>query len=757
MNVRVLWVLLVLWLSGSAAALGGHATCGVNATPAVAQNGSSSFDMLTFAPDAQCWFNQTVEVLATSGVFHAVDGLAAAVMTILFVTTVIIPFVTDPKSRGARMIISAITYVVFGSITISAARNEPGNAIDTIREYMFKGWTSIYIPSANMGSSLINAHTGSGSVTANLQGIANQVAKLDYDATIYQRRQYDLMIISTNATRGVTSSTQSQVDALIKDDQSKYKAPTGDPGMWTNIGFFLLLGVFAVFAAIVYSTGFGVIIASLLLSIAFAFAAAGNFSVLKTTLNTTLAAFLSTLVVPFTVSVVIAIAFGTPTASMLRNLTADTTAVHTSLQTFTSTYQNCALPQNWTNITCSIDNVGANISATWEMLRTEMVGLLTIVIGMIVSLGIGLSQLRRVPALIGSMLGVSGGGESSGTGANPLGTIAEALGVVAAGRALGRNMVGKGVKGGKTEKSDSDDKSPPSPPPDSGTSPAGPGSSSASVPTATAPASVTKPSGNPMAAQKTAAGPAGSAATPSGGAGGVSTATPSGGAGGVTPTASPAVMGRPKVSPAGTGKTAASPPPPPAASAPSVPANTGEYGSPQNRPPLPINEKAPLSGKVNIPSLNSPAPAPTGPAPAKAQPTQVMTNPGAGMGLSSKASAGAGKSLPSDTNAAPPEASSGVTKSSPTPAPVVTAQNAYRGASNKPTAAQSGPVAAQTGWKTAQPPAAPAPTPTSASPATRSTPQSGSLPPSDYEPPDSKPTPAQPQFSPRMDARRKTT
>jgi hypothetical protein len=521
MNMRVWCVLLILWVSGwgsaqGSALLGGQASCGVNATPAPVMTGSSSFDMLTFAPDAQCWFNETVVTLASSGVFHAVDGLAAAVMTVLFVTTVLIPFITDPKSRGARMIISAITYVVFGSITISAARNQPGNAIDVIRGYMFTGWTSIYVPSANRGSALINASSGSGSVSANLQGIANKVAQLNYDATIFSRRQKEVMAIavSAQATNASSTDTAAQVDALIKSDQQQYGDPSAGPGTWTNIGFFLLLGVFAVFAAIVYSTGLGVIIASLMLSIAFAFAAAGNFSGLKTTLNTTLAAFISTLVVPFTVSIVIAIAFGQPTAAMLRNLTSDSAAVHQSLLNFVTQYQGSVEACDPTNfLTCGVNNqlagIGAAISGAWESLRTQMVGMLTIVIGMIVSLGIGLSQLRRVPALVGSMLGVSGGGESSGTGANPLGTVAEALGVVAAGRALSKNMIAKGAKGagkgGKTSSAEGGG---------SGATETGAGDgggggvggstpgNSGGLPRATPPATAAKGGGNPMTASQ---------------------------------------------------------------------------------------------------------------------------------------------------------------------------------------------------------------------------------------------------------------
>ena len=537
MNMRVLWVVLALWLTGWGAAqtnpLYGQVSCQVNQTAAPAMTGSSSFDMLTFAPDAQCWFNNTVSTLANAGVFHAADGLALAVMMVLFVTTVLIPFVTDPKSRGAKMILSAITFVVFGSITMSAARNEPGNAIDVIRGYMFQGWTDIYIPSANMGSRLISGDDSTGSVSANLQGIASKLAQLNYDSTIYDRKSRQIMDIAVAARSSGASAaaTAAEVNQLVTDDQNNYNRnqSTATPGSWTNIGFFLLLGVFAVFAAIVYSTGFGVIIASLMLGIAFAFAAAGNFSGLKTVLNTTLAAFISTLVVPFTVSVVVAIAFGQPTAALNRTLTSDTVAIHAKMQQFETQYQNNYQDCGTIDVTCNASNmltgIGTSITASWESLRTAFVGMLTILVGMIVSLGIGLSQLRRVPALIGSMLGVSGGGESSGTGANPLGTIAEAIGVAAAVKSLGKKAVQTGARGGKTtEKSDkpgsgNDGTQEASAGAESGGGPSGggsgaggsagggggsTGSTAGALPRATPPASAAKSGGNPMTASQKA-------------------------------------------------------------------------------------------------------------------------------------------------------------------------------------------------------------------------------------------------------------
>ncbi len=869
MNVRVWWVLLALWMTGCGSAqgsalLGGHASCAANGTPAPAMTGSSSFDMLTFAPDAQCWFNETVVTLATSGVFHAVDGLAAAVMTVLFVTTVLIPFITDPKSRGAKMIISAITYVVFGSITVSAARNEPGNAIDMIRGYMFTGWTSIYVPSANRGSALINASSGTGSVTANLQGIADKIAQLNYDATIFKRREKEVMAIavSAQATNASATDTASQVDALIKADHQAYGDPSAGPGAWTNIGFFLLLGVFAVFAAIVYSTGLGVIIASLMLSVAFAFAAAGNFSGLKTTLNTTLAAFISTLVVPFTVSVVIAIAFGQPTAAMLRSLTSDSAAIHQSMQDFVTQYQSTVQSCDVTNlIPCTVNNqfagIGAAISSVWETLRTQMVGMLTIVIGMIVSLGIGLSQLRRVPALIGSMLGVSAGGESSGTGANPLGTIAEALGVVAAGRALGKQMVQKGGKG------TANGGGPPAAGPDTsgggggggpaagggpsgggaGGRPSGPsgGSAGVSLPTATPPATVAPKAASPMTASQragsfvagiptaggvaqaavsraqTAASTAGAAiagavgtvrsapgkaaaavgAAKDAAVSGVTAArtdiemgmaartqrataargTPQGNASAaaapeVAAGAESDMVQRPKVNlpgaqsaGAGTSAAPAASPASPTASGPSAPANTGKYGSAQNRPaPAPSAPPAPPSvGMVNAVGPGV-APAPQAP-----QPTRVMTNPGGGS--MTKATAGADKSVPSSTNDGPsgrnslPVAKAGVT---PTPGAV---QNAYRAPGNTAPVQNGNLAAGNASWRSAQTntsgasgmksnPAPAAPVTGTPAPSSAPTPgapsASGSLPPE----PDLPPTPAarsgqQARFSPRMDARRR--
>ncbi|GGR09726.1 hypothetical protein [Deinococcus ruber] len=430
---RFVLVLLLSVCPGMVSAAGLHSTfttCGVHSTTPNVSN--TSFDTLMFVPDAQCWFNNTVTEFAEHGVFHAVDTLSAAVMFLLFLTQVVIPFFTDPKSRGTRMILHGVTFLVFGSITSQAALNKPDNALDYIRGYMFTAWTQVYVASADAGNALVNGSSGPSSVVANLTNIATSIAQLQYDSSRYDRLKTQLMAAKINATSGGSASNLTdQVNQLIAQDKAAYKPDTSG-GAWTNVGYFALLGVFAVFAAIVYATGLGVLVAALLLSIAFAFAAAGNFSALKTTLNTTLAALISTVILPFAVGITIDIAFGQPTASMSRNLAANNITLEADIQQFTQQYQAC----NWYEAACNVSNFENDFAATWEGVRSSWIGIFQIILGMMVTLGIGLSQLRRIPAMVSSMFGVSGGGESSGTGANPLGKVGEALGLAAATKAV---------------------------------------------------------------------------------------------------------------------------------------------------------------------------------------------------------------------------------------------------------------------------------------------------------------------------------
>ena len=434
-------MLLALTLIPALAAtpIGGAAPLACGTSTATPSTGTTSFDMLTFAPDAQCWFNNTVNTLVNARVFHAMDVLAGVVTVILFITTVLIPVITDPKSRGSKIIVSGITFVIFGSITSQAALSRPNDPINYLRGQMLNAWTAVYVPSANAGSNLVSGATGTGSVSQNLMNIANESAQLQYDSDAFTRLKDQIIAQKTSGQLGGDyGSVSASVAQLIHDDQSRFQ-PQANAGTATNIGYFLLMGVFAVFAAIVFSTGFGIIIVALMLPFAFAFAAAGNFGPFKTVLVTVLAGLASTVIVPFAVSVVIDIAFGTPTASMARILAANRVIIEHNITLFANSYQGCGI----TDIGCHTENVVMDMSATWEGVRASWVGMIELLITVVVSLGIGMSQLRRVPALVAGALGASAGGESSGTGANPFGVIAETLGVAA----LAKGLAGRAARG----------------------------------------------------------------------------------------------------------------------------------------------------------------------------------------------------------------------------------------------------------------------------------------------------------------------
>ncbi|MFC6663622.1 hypothetical protein [Deinococcus multiflagellatus] len=100
----------------------------------------------------------------------------------------------------------------------------------------------------------------------------------------------------------------------------------------------------------------------------------------------------------------------------------------------------------------------------WEEARSVVVTLGMTLLAASVSVGIAMNQLRRVPALISGAIGVSGGGESSGTGTNPMRGLAEAAGVTALAKTvqaravssaadrlgLGKSSGSQGQPGGKS-------------------------------------------------------------------------------------------------------------------------------------------------------------------------------------------------------------------------------------------------------------------------------------------------------------------
>lgn len=443
---------LVLMFSGTTLAAGGASCSVMNIPPPGGDPGSPPpiITLTTFIPDAGCWYKSTIELLADAGAFEMTASLARYLVVILF-GVYGLAAITDMKARG-QLIKMTIATVMVGSLLMTPASRD--NTTSYIRVFMLDSWPKVYSTSATWAQSKLMATPGSpDSLGTYVKNLVQEMATMTYNASVFDRVKGQ--INAALASDGLGSSSaeiRANVIRILEEDRQKGPGDIGNLSMWTTIGSFLVMGLFTVFAAVIYSTAINLILSALLLPVQIAFIAVLQWGYFTKSMIGYVSSLLTTVLVSVFAVGIMKIAIGAPATVMTTSLKDANTLMATQITKYAEEWRKC----QWYELGCSLTNVSLDLGVQASSIRSMVVTMGLVLLMSVVASGIAMNQLRRIPALIAGSIGLSGGGESSGTESNPIGAIGEkalaaggALKMISAAGRIGRTSAAQKSPGAK--------------------------------------------------------------------------------------------------------------------------------------------------------------------------------------------------------------------------------------------------------------------------------------------------------------------
>lgn len=444
---QLLALLAVVTLSISSGALaetvgseGGAAACSVMQIP----DNNHSLTLTTFIPDAGCWYESTITLMADAGAFEMTASFAKYLLVILYgiygVTALL-----DKKSR-AQWVRMTIATIAVGSLLMTP--NNRQDLTSYIRVTMLNSWAELYEVSAGYAQGLLSSDRNEeGSLGNYVRSLMEQMATMEYNSAVFERVRGDINSkLESRDLGGNADEIKSNVLAILNEDQARSRPQFDTMSLWTTIGSFMVMGLFTVFAALIYSTAINLIITALMLPIQLAFVGVLQWGYFTKGLIGFAASLITTVMVSVFAVAVMQIAIGAPASAMTQHISDTNRVMEQSIVRYAQQWENCNL-----NVGCQVQNFALDLGVQAQSVRGMVVTLGLTLLMVIVSSGIAMNQLRRIPAAISGAIGISGGGESSGTGSNPLGTLATAAGVTALSNKLKSNMANR-MAGGASGK-----------------------------------------------------------------------------------------------------------------------------------------------------------------------------------------------------------------------------------------------------------------------------------------------------------------
>ncbi|WP_189074242.1 hypothetical protein [Deinococcus sedimenti] len=339
-----------------------------------------------------------------------------------------------PEKALTPFLIAAVIFLL-----VSPAREGKGLLPD-IQASAMEGFVSLYSISAAVGTrAMTEGPTSVQEQTRTLgKNVALLVARGSQAAEI--RKQLDAIkageISGDLKDPNLVNSLYAQ---QLEKDQSGINQAFSGNGWVFNIGFLLLYGLFAIFAGIIFAVGFGLQLSLLLLPIAIAFLVLGRFQPAGYVGASYLAAMLTAVLMPIGVASVTTVGLSIPAARLTPTVTKMNSEVAANLQRYQrSIDQGCS----FTEIGCQLnEQVMLPIQSDLSSLKELFGQMILMVAALIVGLSIAASALRRLPSSIAGLVGISGGGESSGVETSAIGKV-----VGGAAKMMGAEMLMKAVQ-----------------------------------------------------------------------------------------------------------------------------------------------------------------------------------------------------------------------------------------------------------------------------------------------------------------------
>lgn len=375
----------------------GAVVCATLTMPTSPSAGGNRINLETFVPDPGCWLQDTAKEVRNRNLYDFSADIAKfiVVASLLYAALKAIP----TRSVSTFMRTLAVSVVVFYAADTYDRQSGLGwLAADT----MMSAWTTVYTESSRVGQAMLD------------QNVANQVKDLD---TEFQRFVVASMTIQSVA--GLNGLFGNETDPTMLDTayqrlQDQFNKREINPllGNGTNVAYFLLLGLFSIFAALVYSSGLVVVITIIALPISLALSVTGSTQFLRTIAVMWLSNVITILILPIFMAILIGTMLKAPIATLKDNLAYNATLASDTANQIKQGLDACS---GVMFLTCKFDRgLDGLIDNAMRGIEASFMGVTVGVFAILVVFSVAVTQLRRIPSTVDRIFGTMGGGESSG-------------------------------------------------------------------------------------------------------------------------------------------------------------------------------------------------------------------------------------------------------------------------------------------------------------------------------------------------------
>ncbi|GGR12885.1 hypothetical protein [Deinococcus ruber] len=406
--LRSVLMLLALVLTGVASAQSLPSECTLD--PAAISNNT----LTAFIPNAPCLMAQNVLLWGQWGLWKAVATVGLTLCSGLFFWKVFLSVLEGTPEKALRPFLWTA-----GLCLLLAPATQGKGVVPDAQAQMMTWLNELYVVSSSIGNHALS--DGPLSVQAKTKKLGQNIALLVARASYADDIKRQLDAVAAGSTPGDITDpdlvSRLYAQRITADTGAAESVFSGNSGIF-NIGYAVLYGLFAIFAAMIASIGWGMQLVLLLLPVALAFIPTGKFAPSGYVGATCLAAYLTIAVLPLMVSSVAVIGLSIPADRLTPTVTTMNADLKRNLEEYqTIISQGCG----FTDVTCSINQsvinpIKGDLASFKELFFQVLLTLATMLIG----LGISAVVLRRPPALISAMFGAMGGGESSGVPTNAL-------------------------------------------------------------------------------------------------------------------------------------------------------------------------------------------------------------------------------------------------------------------------------------------------------------------------------------------------
>lgn len=402
---RLMTVLLVLicCFGTSGLAAGGTSSpppvCGTNLPTNGSQQGGNVVKLEFFVPDPGCWIQGTMKTVNDKGLFKVMSVIGQALAIFGAALGGARSLAKGSLEPGMKALL--IAFVCWTAAHNFSSQSGPGWFMG---EWGMGAWQTSYVASAQVGQSMLDS------------SVLQQSSELGKKIGQYFLSVQELNSMKTGFTMLASVTSPDTLNSVY--DQVVNKMNLGNQNIpqlaFTNFGwvYFLTLGLFSVFAAIVYASGLMVCLLVVLTPVLFGIFALGHHKIFNNVGIIWITNVISMLIIPIVMAILMSTMLSSPVNSMNNALDQAIAETQGAVSQAQAQMRSC---QGILYVACAgLKSAEAIIANNYNSLTDGITSIGVAIVTILTAFTIAMTQLRRLPAAIAQILGGMGGGESSG-------------------------------------------------------------------------------------------------------------------------------------------------------------------------------------------------------------------------------------------------------------------------------------------------------------------------------------------------------